>query len=325
MKYSVTTLLLGGALMATAAHAETTIRFAHMNSPTHFVNVGAEAMAAGINERTNGEVKLEVFPSGQLGENGQIVEQISLGSDLMGQVGSGGIASYVPDFDILLYPFMYENFEQAKKLLTSDLFKDLEQQAEEKANVKVMCYVAFGMRDLYTRDTEVHAPEDMKGLKMRVQPITIYTEMVKQVFDASPTPMPWPDVYSALSQGVIDAAEAPPSALLDQKHYEGAKYLIQTNHIVDIAPVVMSASQFNGLTKEQQAIVSEETQKGCDMMSEISLGGYESDIEEVKAHGMTVISDFDRSAFVARASGIAESFPAWSPNLYERARAILDN
>lgn len=70
-----------------------------------------------------------------------------------------------------------------------------------------MCYAHFGVRDLYTRDREVRSPDDSAGLSIRVQPVTIYTEMVRLVFSGAATPMPWPDVYSALAQGVIDAVK----------------------------------------------------------------------------------------------------------------------
>ena len=309
---------------AASAAADTTIRYAHMNSPSHFVNTAGETMAANIKERTGGEVKVEMFPSGQLGENSQITEQITLGGNLIGQVGVGTIANYVPDFSVIVYPFMYPDFAGAQKFLDSDLVKSLEKEAENY-NVKVLCYFAFGIRDLYTRDTEVHVPEDMKGLKMRVQPVTVYTEMVKQVFDAAPTPMPWPEVYSALAQGVIDAAEAPPAAILDQKHQEHAKYLIQTNHILDISPVVMSASLFNSLSADNQAIVQEEADNACEVMSKTSLEGYQAGIETLRDSGMTIISDIDRKEFSGRAGGIAKAFPEWSDGLYERARAIIDN
>ena len=309
---------------AASASAETTIRYAHMNSPTHFVNTAGEAMAEKVKERTGGEVNIEMFPSGQLGENSQITEQITLGGNMMGQVGVGTIANYVPDFSVIVYPFMYPDFDAAKKFLASDLVSSLEEEAEG-SNVKVLCYFAFGIRDLYTRDKEVHTPEDMSGLKMRVQPVTVYTEMVKQVFDAAPTPMPWPEVYSALAQGVIDAAEAPPAAILDQKHQEHAKYLIQTNHILDLSPVVISASLFNSLSAENQAVVQEEADAACESMSTTSLEGYAAGIETLRESGMTVISDIDKSKFSARAGGIAEAFPEWSDGLYERARAIIDN
>lgn len=306
-----------------AASAETVFRFAHMNSPTHFVNEGAAQMAEAVAERTNGDIKMELFPSGQLGENSQITEQISLGSDLIGQVGVGTIADYVPDFSVIVYPFMYPSYEAAQTFLKSDLIKDLEAQAAEKANVKVLCYAHFGVRDLYTRSKEVRSPADSQGLSIRVQPVTIYTEMVDKVFGGAPTPMPWPEVYSALAQGVIDAAEAPPSAILDQKHYEHAKYLIQTNHITDFSPIVISAPLFNALSAENQTIVQEEADRACETMSQLSMAGYEAGVEELAGHGMTVISDVDRAAFSARAGAIAEAFPEWSEGLYERAQAII--
>lgn len=91
-----TGLLAAGSLLAMSlavpAMAETVIRFAHMNSPTHFVNTAGEELAAAIAERTGQEVTVEMFPSGQLGENAQITEQITLGGNLIGQVGVGTIA-----------------------------------------------------------------------------------------------------------------------------------------------------------------------------------------------------------------------------------------
>ncbi|WP_158625921.1 TRAP transporter substrate-binding protein DctP [Arsenicitalea aurantiaca] len=310
------------AAMASTASAQT-IRFAHMNSPTHFVNTAAETMAANVAERTNGEVTIELYPSGQLGENAQITEQITLGGDLIGQVGVGTIADYVPDFSIIVYPFMYPDFEAAQRFLASDLIKELEAQAEQAANAKVLCYLHFGVRDLYTRDREVRTPDDSAGLSIRVQPVTIYTEMVEKVMQGAPTPMPWPEVYSALAQGVIDAAEAPPSAILDQSHQEHARFLIQTNHMLDISPLVMSASLFNSLSPEYQAIVQEEADAACQNMSEASMASYEGGIEELASQGMTIISDVDREAFAARAGAIAEAFPEWSEGLYDRAREII--
>ena len=312
-------LLSGGA----GVSAQTEIRYAHMNSPSHFVNVEGQAMADAVAERSGGEVSVAMFPSGQLGENSQITEQISLGGDMIGQVGVGTLANYVPDFSVIVFPFLYPDYPAARRLLASDLVKDLEAQAEEKANAKVLCYFAFGIRDLYTRDTEVRVPQDMKGLKMRVQPVTVYTEMVRQVFEAAPTPMPWPEVYSALAQGVIDAAEAPPAAILDQKHHEHAKYLIQTNHILDISPVVISATLFNGLSEGNRAIVQEEADAACERMSAAALDGYSAGVEQLATLGMTVVSDIDQAAFSDRAAGIADAFPEWSDDLYGRAKAAV--
>lgn len=314
--------LLAAGLVA-PAQAQSVVRFAHMNSPEHFVHVAALDMAKAVEERSNGEIRMELFPSGQLGENGAVTEQMAFGVDLMGQVGIGMLADYAPDYSIVLYPFLYPDFDGARRLLASDLIKELEAKVAEN-NIKVMCYAHFGIRDLYTRDKEVRSPPDSEGLSIRVQPVTIYTEMVRLVFGGAATPMPWPDVYSALAQGVIDAAEAPPSAMIDQKHYENTRFFIQTNHMTDIVPVTVSASWFNNLSEANQAIFQEEADIACESMTEASIASYEDGIQTLADAGMTIISDVDRAAFAERAAGIADAFPEWSEGLYDRAKAIID-
>lgn len=323
LTFAASAVAIVAASIAAPAQAQSVVRFAHMNSPEHFVHESALEMAQKVAERSNGEITIELFPSGQLGENGAVTEQMSFGAELMGQVGIGMLADYAPDYSIVLYPFLYPDFEGAQRLLASDLIKDLEAKVAEN-NIKVLCYAHFGVRDLYTRDREVRIPQDSAGLSIRVQPVTIYTEMVRLVFGGAATPMPWPDVYSALAQGVIDAAEAPPSAMIDQKHFENTRFFIQTNHMTDIVPVTVSASWFNNLSEANQAIFQEEATAACDSMTEASIASYEAGIEQLAAEGMTIISDVDREAFAARAGEIAAAFPEWSEGLYDRAKAIVD-
>jgi len=279
-------------------------------------------MAERIGKQTDGEVRIEVFPSGQLGESAQIVEQMSFGADLMGQVQAGNLADYVADFSIIVYPFMYGGIDDVERLISSDLVSELNTKVLQN-NLRVMCYLHYGTRDLYTRDREVRGPADSAGLSIRVQPVTIYTQMVEKVMGGAPTPIPGPEVYSALAQGVIDAAEAPPLSILDQRHYEHARYLIQTNHIQDIVPLVISASQFDGLSEDNQKIVQTEADAACTAMSNASVASYEAGIQQLKANGMTIIADPDRAAFAERAGAIAASFPEWTPGLYDRARTII--
>jgi TRAP-type C4-dicarboxylate transport system substrate-binding protein len=136
--------------------------------------------------------------------------------------------------------------------------------------------------------------------------------------------MPWPEVYSALSQGVIDAAEAPPNAIMDQKHYEAAKYYMQTNHILDAAVVVMSLRAFSALPAAQQKSLEEEANRACDWMTAESAKAYDSAIAELEKRGMTVVRDVNRDAFERNAQDIQKAFPDWSPNLVAEIRKMLD-
>ena len=322
--YTVIAALMGGAMaVGTAQAQDATIGFAHMNSPSHFVNVGGQMMADAVAERTGGAVEIQLFPSGELGESSAVTEQINLGAALISQVGPSALANYVPDFAIIPYPFLFDNYEQAQIVLNSDIIAEMEERATAH-NFKVLCYFAFGIRDLYTRDVPVRTPADSEGLRLRVQPSTIYTEMIENAFLAAPTPLPWPEVYSALAQGVIDGAEAPPAAILDQKHHEHATYLTQTNHILDISPIIMSLSTWEGMSGDQQAILQEEADNACTFMADQALGNYEAGIEELRDSGVTIISDIDRAAFVEGSQAIADAFPEWSDGLYERVRAELD-
>lgn len=312
------------ALAISAVHAQpkaTQLRFAHMNGPQHSVNLGALKFKEAVESRTAGRIQVGVFPSGQLGENTAVGEQISLGSAMIGQIGVGVLADYVPDYSVLVYPFLFKDFAQVKTFLASDMPKQWA-KALEKNNIKVLCHVYFGTRDLYTRNKAVRVPADMTGLKFRVQPVAIYTELAKSM-GATPTPMPWPEIYSALSQGVIDAAEAPPNAIADQKHYEHAKMYMKTGHIVDVSPIVMSLAAFNGLSKDDQAVVTEESQKACDFISDDTAKAYEASLQILRDKGMTIISDIDRDAFAKRAEVIEKAFPKWTPNLVAKVRAAV--
>src|SRR3546814_15155774 len=124
------------------------------------------AMAKAVEERTKGEVRIEVYPRGQLGENAQITEQISLCGELIGQVGVGTLADFVPDYSIIVYPFLYPDFPTARKFLKTDLVKSWEKKVEDN-NIKVLCYLAFGVRALYNRDTPVNTPEDTAASNTR--------------------------------------------------------------------------------------------------------------------------------------------------------------
>lgn len=312
------TVALLGSASAEAQEKVPVLRYGHMNSATHIVNQGGERLVAAMAKASGGPVKIELFPSAQLGENSAVLEQLTLGSNVITQVGSGTIAQYVPNYSVLVYPFLYKNWAEIRKLTHSPLVKGWA-KGLEKYNIKPLCFFNFGTRDLYTRTKPVRTPADSAGLKIRVQPVAIYTELVKAM-GGQPTPMPWPEVYSALSQGVIDAAEAPPNAVIDQKHYEVAKFYSKTHHIIDAAVVVMSLRAFKALNPEQQASLEKASDDMCDWMSDQTAKVYDSSVETLRKHGMTIIDDVDRAAFAKNAEKIQNAFPKWTPNLVAEVR-----
>lgn len=318
---ALTGLLIAGAPAAQAQQKTPVLRFGHMNSPTHIVNLGGQRLKAAMEKASGGSVQIDLFPSAQLGENSAVLEQLTLGSNIITQVGPGTIAQYVPNYSVMVHPFLFKNWDEVKKVANSEFVKGWEKDLV-KHNIKPLCFFNFGTRDLYTRNKAVRTPADSAGLKIRVQPVAIYTELVKSM-GGQPTPMPWPEVYSALSQGVIDSAEAPPNAIIDQRHFEAAKFYMKTNHILDAAMVVMSLRAFNALNAEQKKALESEANAACDWMTEESNKVYDSAVAELEKRGMTIVADVDRTAFEKSAESIQKAFPAWSPNLVADIRKQL--
>lgn len=300
-----------------------TIKVGHMNSETHSFHKGMLAFKEGVESRTNNEVTIEIYPNGQLGENKEVLEQARLGGNVIAQFSVGTLGEYVPDYGILLGPYLFENWDEASKVFSSDLVKGWEDQVAEKSNIRILGYFNFGVRDLYTVEKPVRHPDDMDGLKIRVQPVKMYTEMISAMGGA-PTPMPWPEVYNALSQQVVDGAEAPPSAIVDQKHFEHAKYLSLDNHMVDVSPVAMADDVFQTLSTEQQNIVMEEAKKALDQVTQMNNEQRESFIKELEENGMEVIRDVDREAFKEATKDVYTKFPDWSPGLYDKIQKIIN-
>jgi tripartite ATP-independent transporter DctP family solute receptor len=307
----------------TAASGEVvTIKFAHMNSPEDNVQKAAEKIKEGVESRTNGQVVIELYPSGQLGENKEVLEQARLGDNTMGQFGVGHLEEYVHNYSIFLYPFLFDDWSQAQTLVSSDLVKGWEEELETQHGIVVLGYANFGVRDLYTIDKPVRTPADCKGLKIRVQSVKMYTEMITAI-GAAPTTLPWMEVYSALTQKVVDGAEAPPRSILDQKHNEAVKYLSMTDHMMDVVPFAIGAQTFNALTEEQQQILMEETQAACDWMTQANEEGRDAAIEEIEASGVEIIRDVDVDAFREATKEIYQAFPEWTEGLYNDVLEII--
>lgn len=317
----LTLAIVGSVSLAQAQQKTPVLRFGHMNSQTHIVNLGGQRLREAMEKASGGPVKIDLFPSAQLGENSAVLEQLTLGSNIIAQVGAGTIAQYAPNYAVMVHPFLFKNWDEVKKIANSPLAKGWEKDLT-KNNIKPLCFHNFGTRDLYTRDKPVRTPADTTSLKIRVQPIAIYTEMIKSM-GGQATPMPWPEVYSALSQGVIDAAEAPPNAVIDQKQYEVAKYYVKTNHILDAAMLVMSLKSYNALNPEQRKALDVAANETCDWISAETGKVYDSSVAELQKHGMVIVNDVDRAAFEKRATGIDKAFPQWSPNLVADIRKEL--
>ncbi|QXE02015.1 TRAP transporter substrate-binding protein [Terribacillus sp. DMT04] len=255
-------LLLGiGVLMIVgpstdAAEQETKkLTMGHIHNPNSPVYASLEEFTGELEERTDGVISTDIYTEGSLGGERVMLELVQNGVVDMAKVNGGVLESFYPDFSIFSLPYVFEDEEHFKKVMQSEIVKNLYKELEE-VGLHGIAYYDAGARSFYTADTPIQTPEDLHGLKIRTMTNTTSIRTM-ELLGASPTPLPAPEVYTGLQQGVIDGAESSPIALTDANHGEVAKFFSYDEHTRIPDFLIMSEKTWDSLTPEQQQAVEE--------------------------------------------------------------------
>ena len=314
-------IAIAGVLALNAASAqEVKIRFAHSLSTTEPAHLAAEYFAKNVAARTGGKVQISVFPAEQLGSGKDVNEMIRQGANVMNITDPGYLSDFVPDVGVLNGPYLIKTPQDYDKLLASSWFKGIEKKLEAAGFKLIMANGFFGQRHLIA-DKAVRKPEDIAGMTVRVPPNTMWIETFKAM-GARPTTVQWSEVYNALSQNVVQAAEAPLGSLWGSKLQETRKVISMTGHFTAFTMWPINASYFNKLPKDVQQILIEEGAKGGAEMTRLTLATQDDYVAKLKASGVTFVTDVDVPAFQKATASVYTVFPKWSPGLRE---TVLSN
>lgn len=243
---------------------------------------GLEAFQTNILEASDGRLEIKLFPNSQLGPDEDVLEQARAGAPVAVVVDGGRLAVFQPEFGVLGAPFLASGYDGIRKVVTSDLFEEWVDKLHDSSGHQVLSFNWWqGERHLLT-NKEVNVPADLNGIRMRTPGAPVWTGTIAAM-GATPTPMPWGEVYSALSANVIDGAEAQFPAIVGAKLDEVISHVTKTGHINLITGVVTSASWFDSLPEDLQAILREEALKAGDIASygtRDSLAGIEQELTD---------------------------------------------
>jgi tripartite ATP-independent transporter DctP family solute receptor len=263
---------------------------------------GLESFRDAVAERSKGALGVKLFPNSQLGADEDVLEQARAGAPVAVVVDGGRLAVFQKEFGVLGAPYLASGYEDVRKVVTSPLFEEWVKKLHDTSGHQVLSFNWWqGERHLWTTKP-VTGPADLSGLRMRTPGAPVWLGTVAAM-GATPTPMPFSEVYSALEQKVIDAVEAQLPAGYGAKLFEVTKYVTKTGHINLITGIVTSAPWFDSLSPELQTILREEALKAGDLAShgtEDTLAQIEKDLV---AAGMT-ISDIDTAAFKSATAGV---------------------
>ena len=315
--------LVGGLLSALPVGAQDNIRirFAHSLSTSEPAHLAAEFFAKNVAQRTNNRVQIQVFPSEQLGPGKEVNEMIRQGANVMNITDPGYLSDFVPDIGVLNGPYLIKDPKDYAKLLASDWYKATEKKLEAVGFKLIMANGFFGQRHLIA-DKAVRKPEDMAGMTVRVPPNTMWVETFKSM-GARPTTVQWSEVYNALQQNVVAAAEAPLGSLWGSKLHETRKVISMTGHFTAFVMWPINERYFNKLPADVQRVLLEEGKKAGDEMTRLTLELQNDYVSKFKAAGVTFVSDVDLAAFQKSTAAVYKAFPKWTPGLHETVMGAL--
>lgn len=293
---------------ATAGLAETTLKLAHPVPETDPQHTMAKFFADELSKRTNGEITVQIFPSGQLGNDGQMIDGVRSGIIDISLVGLNNLTGLMPEAGAAELPFMFPDRASAYKALDGAPGQMIAAQFETHG-MKSLGFPENGYRNMTNNRGPIREPADVKGLQMRVNNSKALNDMFLAL-GAAPQQLPVAELYTALETGVVDSQDHPIAITLSFKFYEVQDYLSMTQHAYSALAFFMNLNKFNGLPPEQQAIVLETAKEAVDMQREISTSQEEERIAELEAAGMEVNRDVDAAAFQEATKGVWDNFIA---------------
>lgn len=283
--------LIAGVALALAAFSvaaqdvhERTIRFGHLNNTDHPVSMGVKKFAEVLAAKSGGKLKVQEFPSSQLGNELQQQSALQGGVQEMSAPATTSLAGIVKEFGLIDFPFSVANFAQADALLDGPLGQALIARLPEKGLV-ALGYWDLGFRNVTNSKRPITKPEDLDGLKIRVIPNPVFLETFK-AFKANPVPMPFAELYGALESKAVDGQENPFAVILSNKFYEVNKYVSATNHVYAANIVLVSKKFWDRLTPTEQRLMHEAAAEARTYQRQQSRAAAQAAVGELKARGM---------------------------------------
>jgi tripartite ATP-independent transporter DctP family solute receptor len=281
------------------------LKLAHGLDPSHPVHKAMVYMADRCKEISNGELTIEIYPSGQLGSEQQCVELLQIGSLAITKVSAAVMESFTEDFKVLGLPYIFRSKEHSFKVLDGEIGKEL-LLSTEPFWIRGLCFYDAGSRSFYTIDKPINCPDDLKGLKIRVMKSMTAMEMVKAQ-GGSPTPISWGELYTALQSGVVDGAENNPPSFYTSHHYEVCKYYSLNEHTMVPDVLIISLKVWKKLTEQEKKWLQQAADESVPVERKLWAESEKESLEKVQQAGVTIIHP-DKKPFEDKVVPLLESY-----------------
>jgi tripartite ATP-independent transporter DctP family solute receptor len=312
----VVALVLAVSVVTTAQNKPLVLKMGLISPADHPVTKASQYMAELVKERTNGGIDIQVFPNGVLGGEVELQAAVRSGAVHMASIGDGHAAAYSKPWNIFVMYYIWPDAETMHQIEAGEPFEPFVRDYEQNSGVTVLALNwEQGTRHLLAKKP-IRTPEDLRGVKIRVDQLPLHSEGWKAM-GANPTPLAFPEVYSALQQGVVDAMECPLNWIYSSGFHDHAKYLNLTAHSRYMNMVIINTKLFEGLSPEYQQILREAALEAGIYETELSRQEELDYRKKMEAEGVTFV-EVDVEAFRNRVIPLFEQhMDRWGREVYD--------
>ncbi len=273
------------------------------NDPRHAV---LEQFGETVKAKTNGALEVKVFPSSTLGGEREMFEQAQAGVTEIALVG-GVVSNFFPAWSIIDMPFLWKSNEHLRAFMNGKIAGEWSGQMGTKLGVEMLAFLERNPRILVSSKKPVKNMADLKGMKVRVPNIKVYTDAWR-AFGVEPVPMPAADFYMGLRLGTIDGMENPVEVMAHWKIYEVAKYLSLTNHMHSGFFLIASKKFMDTLTEAQRKVLRDAALEAQVALAKANAEGERTLFDELRKKGMEIVEKPDVSAFVEASRKVHQQY-----------------
>jgi tripartite ATP-independent transporter DctP family solute receptor len=237
---------------------------------------------------TAGRYTLQVFPNSQLGDLESLTEQTARGIiHMTGGQNAGQLAGYYPSIQIVEMPYTFPSLEVGRAVMHGQFGKELADAVAEASGIRIISWLPSAFRSFGNNVRPIRSPEDMKGLKIRVQPVPIHVKMV-EALGASATPIAWGELYNALQTGVVDGQENAPYVILLGHLEEVQKHYTLDNHLLNMPLVFVNEEFYQGLSEEDRGVFDRAAREATFSMLGIVVAKETQDFKKLEEAGIEI-------------------------------------
>ncbi len=296
------------------------LRLAHNLADQHVTSQALTAFAEDVEERSGGRIVVRMYGGGQLGSETQVLGQLNQGVVDMTRVSAPGLANYDPGYHTFGLPYIFESEDEYYDVMDSPEMAEYFRSTVDDGFVG-LTYYSSGARSFYTPSTPIRTPEDLRGMKIRVQDMRSQTDFM-DALGAAPIVMAFGDTYTSLQTGLIDGAESNETVLTQSAHGEVAKVFSMTEHTRIPDMLVISSDTWERLDEADQELVSEAARASTEEHKVAWAESIEQAVVDAEAMGVEFLTDVDTDAFRDATRPVVDRYAEEYPEVAELLSVI---